>query len=503
MRTEGNTAGIKGPLLILAVLLVGLVAIKLVGFGDSDPAPAAQAPTPVRDAALDRARITLSTTSLDFGMLVLADSAVRQVVMRNDGDSAVRLVLSAPKTYRLTNSELTLEPGESKTVSVTASPAVPGLLRDQLRIASSGESGDVLVVALEGRVKDGGAVARVGIPGGAKGRPVERPDAETVEVARALDRSPSGPTGPGVVSRPPASPRVAAGATPSTGSGGGRGADVVPTAASPAPDTPRGRASGRVKPFDPTTSTPIQSLVDPVGAVSREISAEERANARPLPEQAPDGDDPEQIPPDLEQDGNDPFEDPFDDHDDDPFDDDADDADDADNEPDDPFDSPALAISGFSTVTLLGATVQFYPQSIDVLGADMGGVLQLVQPIRFPSVALAFGESLAFAQNGPVTGNFDPGAGQVSLHVPVTLVDSDGDAAPLMLALTTGTTVGRNDAGIVVSLTGNARDPGSGFLKLVGIGKVPVGFNNGAEDHLVAVEVLATLTFATSIAGGT
>jgi hypothetical protein len=77
-------------------------------------------------------------------------------------------------------------------------------------------------------------------------------------------------------------------------------------------------------------------------------------------------------------------------------------------------------------------------------------------------------------------------------------VDSDGDAAPIPMRLTTGTIVARNDAGVVVSISGTPRS-GDGLVRLVGIDKIPTGFNNGAEEQLVVVEILASLRFGTSL----
>ena len=75
-------------------------------------------------------------------------------------------------------------------------------------------------------------------------------------------------------------------------------------------------------------------------------------------------------------------------------------------------------------------------------------------------------------------------------------VDSNGNSAPIVLALTTGTIVTRNANGVLVSLTGQPRASGSGQLRLVGIAKIPVGFRNGAEQQLVSVDVVGSLTFA-------
>ena len=135
------------------------------------------------------------------------------------------------------------------------------------------------------------------------------------------------------------------------------------------------------------------------------------------------------------------------------------------------------------------------PQGVRVLGANAGGAIQLAELIQFPIVPLAFGESMLISQAGAGSGVFDASTGTVRLQLPLVIVDSDGNAAPLLVELTTGTSYGRNDAGIVVSLSGSPRMPDSGWLKLVGLQKIPVGYRNGAEDNLMTFEILGQLSF--------
>ena len=65
--------------------------------------------------------------------------------------------------------------------------------------------------------------------------------------------------------------------------------------------------------------------------------------------------------------------------------------------------------------------------------------------------------------------------------------------------MTTGTSFGRNQAGVVVSISGTPRAADTGIVRLVGIQKIPMGYRNGAEQHLVIVEILASLDFGSSI----
>ena len=106
---------------------------------------------------------------------------------------------------------------------------------------------------------------------------------------------------------------------------------------------------------------------------------------------------------------------------------------------------------------------------------------------------------MLFAQLAGVSGGWDSMTGNVQLQMPIQAVDADGDAAPMQLVLTTGTAMERNESGNVVAISGSPRNPGSGLLRLVGIAKIPTGFKNGGEEHLVVFEILASLTFGTSI----
>jgi hypothetical protein len=143
----------------------------------------------------------------------------------------------------------------------------------------------------------------------------------------------------------------------------------------------------------------------------------------------------------------------------------------------------------------MGHTATFYPQQIPILGNQSGGPIGLTGRVEFPQVPLAFGESMLFTQLTATSGAFDPLTGTVTLQVQLQAVDADGDAAPLMLNLTTGTAVNRGPSGLVVALTGTPRVPESGVLRLVAIEKIPSGYKNGAEEQLAVFEILASLSF--------
>jgi hypothetical protein len=167
--------------------------------------------------------------------------------------------------------------------------------------------------------------------------------------------------------------------------------------------------------------------------------------------------------------------------------------------PDDASSVASLIVAPQSSVSLLGTRNSFYPQQLGVLGAATGGAFSLASSVQVPHVPLAFGQSMEFSQQGAAVGNFDPGSGQVSLSLPLQAVDSRGNAAPVVLSLTTGTVMTRNANGVLLSLTGEPRSV-QGRLRLVGMGKIPPGYGNGAEEQIVMVEILGNLSFPTTSA---
>jgi hypothetical protein len=156
-------------------------------------------------------------------------------------------------------------------------------------------------------------------------------------------------------------------------------------------------------------------------------------------------------------------------------------------------------ISPSSSLSLLGTSNQFYAQQLSVVGSAAGGSFGLGSSLQLPRIPLAFGQSMSFAQTGPAAGSFDAATGQVTLQVPIEAVDSNGNSAPLAVTLTTGTAVARNGSGVLVSITGQPRAPESGQLRLVGLGKIPIGFRNGAEEQLVSLDLHGSLAFTAPV----
>jgi hypothetical protein len=487
--------------LVAAVLVIGLV---VVFFRTSDLFKL-DVSEPVQPST-----IVLSSARLNFGEVPVQGAAARQLILKNDSASPIEAWFEiGDLAYSVAPARLTIQPGEIQRLSVTVSPREAGELNDELWIFAGDERAEPLIVALEGQAYsvaeralaassgETGASSTIGADVSAARSGARNVQGQGVVPVGGSTVSPGGvpagervltatqPAGGAMVMTSLTGEAVAAGPETAGAAGEGQaeksaGSSQAQRAAAGDDLPPEGRVPGGaygnvvVAPYDPLTSSPVSSLAEATPLPPEQISDEEAANAREVPSKIRDHEDDgrDGLPEDLEED------DPFD---------------------QDPMSSPSMSISGLSSVTLIGSTVRFYPQEVLLLGGVQGGAFNLMQPIQFPLVPLAFGESMLFSQNGPAAGTYDPGSGQVAMEIVLQAVDSEGHAAPLSISLTTGTALARNDAGVVVSLVGSPRNPGTGLVKLVGIGKIPMGFRNGAENRTVFVEILATLDFGSNI----
>jgi hypothetical protein len=430
--------------------------------------------------------VTLSSNRLDFGSVPVNAHATRKLILLNQGEKPIRARIELDaRRFAIDPEQLILHPGVAAHVTVALVAGRLGAVEDEIQVVLEGEPSP-LVVAVEASVEEQAAdTPYAGDPAAvaarSEGGSRARGGASVAPVAEFGARPRGGEATSGF-----AAPGGTAIAQVSTGEASEHGA--VPAAEITSRQTTPDGAAERafegaqgargvppgagvnVQPYDPATAAPFRSVAeDPALA---EATADDTAKqALELPTRT--GDElPETLP---EEPG----------ADDDIFDDD-----------DEPVLGPSLTISGSSTVRIMGSVATFYPQRLNVAGADLGGALSIADAVQFPTVPLAFGESMLFAQAGSaLPGSWDPASGQVYFELPLQAVDADGDAAPIKLRLTTGTAMARNEAGIVVSITGTPRVADTGILRLVAVEKIPVGFKNGGEERLAVFEILANLTF--------
>jgi hypothetical protein len=438
--------------------------------------------------------IAISSDRLDFGTVPLHASVRRQLVVRNDSAEPVRARLSVENgSYRVSPEELILHPGISSRIEVALKADRLGALDDQLQILFETEGATPLMISLAGQA---GETTTQDPSGSERLRASFETRTATSQLASSEPIAPEMTDG----TYQPAPAYAVAEAAPapgytarSTAAVGNRSAANRISSGHATADS--GSSSGvRITTNDPDAPVvPFRSISDttPETRVGQygEVRTEEPAKipTRAQESQEPAASKPRTTPESLKQD-NSLFDDIFDD--------------DSKGKKlakkkkaEEPLPAtPALVISEVSSIRMLGAAAMFYPQELGVIGSDMGGAMNLAQAFQFPQVPLAFGESMLFSQVGPSVGAYDPATGSVTIQVPVQAMDTDGDAAPLTLNLTTGTVVARNESGKLVQLSGSPRAE-AGALRLVAIERIPVGFKNGAEEHLVVLEILASLNF--------
>lgn len=458
MPTNQRARLVLHPVVLVALLLASGLAIGL-GFvlrrGGESIAEANGPTHPIRLAGLQ-----VSSDHLDFGEFDPGITVSRALRLRNDGASPITLRIEGSDPFVVTPPTLTVPAGEVSLVTVTASPKRPGSIREELRIFQEGASHRPLVVLLQGNARGGNGVAS-SAPGAApaEGTPGSRPEGSDVASARLASgdegrvggASPSGAgaQAPGTVSisRSTAEPT--------------EGSDGAPSASGPQ-----------------VTAVPPGVAVVPFGGSGP--TPRSMAEAAPnVPGDAADGETPVPVPRNprnprtLEP-----------------------------KEPEDPDKppptAPALVVSPASTVSLMGTTNRFYPQQVGVFGSESGGSFSLASSLQWPKIPLAFGQSMLIMQTGASVGTYDRSSGQVSIAVSLSATDSNGNAAPIPMTLTTGTVVNRNSSGVLISVTGQPRAGNSGELRLVGIAKIPRGFKNQAEEQLVIVDLSASLGFGSS-----
>lgn len=500
----------NGSTRLVTMLIAGAVAVAAVGGwaytrrhdGEIAGTPTASAP------------VTLSSNHVNFGRVLVGEDAVRNLIVRNDGTDAIRAVVETNGVnFSVDRDEWILHPGVNTRITVAMRSDKPGSAAETLSLRFRDLDAGPLAVRLTG------SVDRRPEPGSAGAVAAARPALPTSDALEALpssaeayhqddtrrldartrraDRRTASGSSFTTVAR-----AAVGGQNPGSASAGsqtsGPGVTSKATARRPVTRTDqerlRGDSSGRtatrnangmsvqVRPYDAATAVPYQSISDATPTVEDGVGANEDASE--IPSRLPDEDLPETLPEDPAED-----DDMFDD--DDIFEDDDDDS----EQEEDPFVHPTLTISGQSTVRVMGSQATFYPQALGINGSDLGGPLSVIDALQFPTVPLAFGESMLFSQSGGlVGGSYDPASGSLELQLQAQAIDSDGDAAPLNLALTTGTVLARNEAGNLVQMSGSPASS-SGILRLVAIEKIPVGFKNGGEEHLAVFEILAQIDF--------
>ena len=100
------------------------------------------------------APVTLSDQQIDFGLIPLYGSAIREFLLRNDGVEPLhaRLTVNGPD-FSVTPQELLIPPGLESRVSVAMTADRPGSYDDELKIHFVGDDVEPLIIRLAGEAE--------------------------------------------------------------------------------------------------------------------------------------------------------------------------------------------------------------------------------------------------------------------------------------------------------------------------------------------------------------
>jgi len=131
-------------------------------------------------------------------------------------------------------------------------------------------------------------------------------------------------------------------------------------------------------------------------------------------------------------------------------------------------------------------------QSFPVNFSPDGASFQVDGRIKFPLLALAFGENVGVEQWGNLVGSLAPD-GSMQMALILRLQDPGEAVLDLPITLTTGMAVGYSAGGRVMFANGVNRNPATGDFKAVGITNIPVGAGSALDKAPVYVELLGRL----------
>ncbi len=162
--------------------------------------------------------------------------------------------------------------------------------------------------------------------------------------------------------------------------------------------------------------------------------------------------------------------------------------------PEDKKNIPTFTVAPNSSVLVYSSREPLSLQVFPVRAASDGSVFELDGRIRFPELALAFGEIIGLKQWGTAQGVVSAD-GNVEMGLTLRLDDPNGAMVlDLPIKLTTKMTVGYSAEGRLMFANGVPRDATTGDFKLVGIANIPIGTGGSLDKAPVVVELLGRLT---------
>lgn len=155
-------------------------------------------------------------------------------------------------------------------------------------------------------------------------------------------------------------------------------------------------------------------------------------------------------------------------------------------------DLKAFTVAPNSLVAVHSSQEPLQLQTFPVNFSPDGASFQVNGQIRFPELALAFGQRVEVEQWGGLAGTLAPD-GSMQMKLIVRLEDPGEAVLDLPITLTTGMAVGYSAAGRVMFANGVTRNAATGDFKVVGITNIPVGAGSALEKAPVYVELLGRL----------
>jgi hypothetical protein len=164
--------------------------------------------------------------------------------------------------------------------------------------------------------------------------------------------------------------------------------------------------------------------------------------------------------------------------------------------------APTWQILGASKVTLIGSEMAVSAQVLPVGPAAPPPNWKLLSNMSLPTVNFAFGEFAQLAQSGEASGTFVASTGLMTLELPVKLTDSGAESTTFTVHMTTEKTNGTYPDGSPACVDkqdpsvcqGTRRNPATGAVRLVGIGKIPAGAGTIVDSELLFIELDSVMT---------
>jgi hypothetical protein len=445
--------------------------------------PVSSVKNPVGEQLAKLGTVKVSDTVLDFGQVPLGYPAKQTLVVLNSGDAEVEIKgagLSAP--FSSEPGSVALASQFSAGIEVTFDPAKPGIFEQRLRLRVEKPAGDSLEVMVRGEAIPSPISAGITIP--------PPPDAALRAYQEQVTQD-----------------LVAQARQQTTANGQPQHAGAVPGQAEEAQGVEPEEQDSAQTPSDDRSARDSESRQaeeerrarQAVEVVAFGLIQQPGEDINKIPAPIPQGDTKPDLPPppatktsehtnsgtgtEEGTDGGSGGETK-----------DGGTSSDATKGPEEKKIIPTFTVAPNSSVLVYSSKGPLNLQALPVRATSDGSVFELDGRIRFPELALAFGEIIGLKQWGNAQGVVSVD-GNVEMGLTLRLDDPNGAMVlDLPIKLTTKMTIGYSAEGRLMFANGVPRDPTTGDFKLVGIANIPLGTGGSLDKAPVVVELLGRLT---------